>query len=374
MKVLFLTNVPSPYRVDFFNELGKYCDLTVLFEKNTSAERDKSWKNYEFKSFSGVFLKGFSVSTDTAICLGVIKYIKNGQFDIIVCCNFSSPTGILAIAKMKQKKIPYYLEADGGTAKSGKTFKEWLKKIIISNANGYFSTSESCDEYFLTYGADKNKIYRYPFTSLKNEDILNSPLLSPEKHNLRKKLGMTEERIIISVGRFSYQNGYGKGYDTLLQVCEKLPREIGVYIIGDKPTKEFLNWKERKCLNSLHFIPFKLKRDLFDYYKAADLSVLLSRGEAWGLVINESMANGTPVIATNACVGALEIIKNRENGYLVPVNSPQEVLSCISEFLSDEDFQKNMSFSAIQEIKNYTIESMVNAHRNYFDKILNSTL
>ena len=41
MKVLFLANVPSPYRVDFFNELGKYCDLTVLFEKATS-ERERS--------------------------------------------------------------------------------------------------------------------------------------------------------------------------------------------------------------------------------------------------------------------------------------------------------------------------------------------
>ena len=38
MKILWLTNIPSPYRVDFFNELGKYCELTVLFERETSAD------------------------------------------------------------------------------------------------------------------------------------------------------------------------------------------------------------------------------------------------------------------------------------------------------------------------------------------------
>ena len=77
MKVLFITNVPSPYRVDFFNELGKFCDLTVTFEKRTSDERDKSWLQYKFENFKGIFLKGISLNTDTAFCFGLKKIIKN---------------------------------------------------------------------------------------------------------------------------------------------------------------------------------------------------------------------------------------------------------------------------------------------------------
>lgn len=42
MKVLFMANIPSPYRVDFFNELGKYCDLTVTFEGRTATDRDEN--------------------------------------------------------------------------------------------------------------------------------------------------------------------------------------------------------------------------------------------------------------------------------------------------------------------------------------------
>ena len=124
MKVLFLTNVPSPYRVNFFNELGKYCDLTVVFEKKTSTERDKSWQNYTFENFKGVFLKGVSISTDSAFCFGLKKIIKKGNFDRIICANFSSPTGMRAISYMRRKKIPYFLESDGGVAKNGKGFNQ----------------------------------------------------------------------------------------------------------------------------------------------------------------------------------------------------------------------------------------------------------
>ena len=51
MKVLFITNVPSPYRVDFFNEIGKYVDLTVLFERNNAKSRNDEWMSNNFKNF-----------------------------------------------------------------------------------------------------------------------------------------------------------------------------------------------------------------------------------------------------------------------------------------------------------------------------------
>lgn len=136
MKLLFLTNVPSPYRVDFFNELGKYCDLTVTFEKRTSDERDESWKKYKFDNFKGVFLKGKSINTDTAICFDVTDYVKDKSFDKIICANFTSPTGMIAIRYMKAHHIKYWLESDGGFAKSGEGIKEKIKKHFISGANG----------------------------------------------------------------------------------------------------------------------------------------------------------------------------------------------------------------------------------------------
>ena len=362
MKVLFLTNIPSPYRVSFFNELGKLCDLTVYFEKQSSDERNDSWKEYRFENFRGVFLKGKSISTDTAICPEITKRLKRENFDKIIIGNFSSPTGMMAIRYLRRRKIQYYLEADGGTAKNGKGLKEKLKKHFIKGAAGYFSTSASCDRYFITYGADVEKLYRYPFTSLHDKDILKHPPTKEEKKKLRDEMGLKEEKILISVGRFSYLSGYGKGYDTLLKICEQLPKNIGVYIIGDEPTEEFVNWKEEKRLDNLYYLPFKRKDELFKYYQAADLSVFLSRGEAWGLVVNESMANGLPVITTYACVAGLELIEHEKNGYIVPVDSVETTRDIIMSFFNDEKTQQEMAESALKTIISYTIENMAQSH------------
>ena len=71
MKVLFLTNIPSPYRADFFNEFGKLCDLTVTYEGLTSTERDSKWVGEKAVNYKPVFLKGKRTKSDQFICFGL---------------------------------------------------------------------------------------------------------------------------------------------------------------------------------------------------------------------------------------------------------------------------------------------------------------
>ena len=68
LKVLYLTNIPSPYRVDFFNELGKQCDLTVLYERKAATDRDSSWSGDGATTFTEVFLPGIRTKADAALC------------------------------------------------------------------------------------------------------------------------------------------------------------------------------------------------------------------------------------------------------------------------------------------------------------------
>ena len=139
MKVLFSTNVPSPYRVNFFNELGKECDLTVLFEKGTSSERDKSWMDYKFENFAGIIMKGFSIKPDSALCLGFKKYIKKIKPDIIVICNFASPTGVLLARYCRKNNLKYYIESDGGFGVTKqKGFNIRLRKKYLKIQLGVF--------------------------------------------------------------------------------------------------------------------------------------------------------------------------------------------------------------------------------------------
>ncbi len=358
MKVLFLTNVPSPYRVDFFNELGKYCDLTVVFEKNTSTERDKSWSQYKFNNFKGVFLKGFSIGPDTAICFGVKKIIKNGKFDKIICTNFLNPTGMLAISYMRRKKIPYYLESDGGFFKNGKGIKEKIKRHFIKDAFGYFSTAKVHDEYYKFYGAVEEKIYRYPFTSISKKDVITYVVTNEEKLNLRQKLEIKERFIILAVGQFIHR----KGFDILLKSTISLPKDVGVYFVGGIPTDEYINIVNENNLNNVHFVGFKSKEDLKEYYKSADVFVLPTREDIWGLVVNESMANALPVITTTNCISGLELVVENKTGILVPVEDVDALTNAINKLINDNDTLNAMRQNCLDVIELYTIENMVKKH------------
>lgn len=356
MKVLFLTNIPSPYRVCFFNELGKRCDLTVLFERSASSERDTSWKRFESAHFSSVILNGIKTGVSNSACPSVLKYLKAGLYDHVIMSNFLSPTGMLAITWMRLRKIPYWLESDGGFAKSGKGFKERLKKSFIQGASGYFSTAEEHDRYYLQYGALPERIHRYPFTSLYRKDILESPVSPEQKAALRKKLGMEEPRILLAVGQFIHR----KGFDVLLDAMAKLPEDVGCYIVGGVPTDAYLAQARRLNLQTVHFVTFQSKESLADYFMAADLFVLPTREDIWGLVINEAMAKGLPVVTTDRCIAGLELITEPGDGRIVPADDAKKLAEAIRCVLTpaSELAQSNI----LKKMRKYCYEEMARRH------------
>lgn len=358
MKVLFLTNIPSPYRVDFFNEFGKYCDLTVLFERKKSTERDESWNFYKFNTFRGIFLNGKGISADKAFCIDVIKFLNDKSYDNIICSTFADPTGMLAIQYMKLHHISYYLECDGGFAKSGKGLKEQLKRYFIKGAKGYFSTGHLCDLYYRQYGADITKIYRYPFSSLHKSNLQKTCISNKEKDQLRKKLEVKEKYMVLTVGQFIYR----KGFDVLLKAMRFISDDVGVYFVGGSPIKEYIQIQKRYNLKNAHFISFKNKEKLAEYFKAADLFAFPTREDIWGLVVQEAMAYGLPVVSTDRCAAALELIQNEKNGYIVPVENDKLLADCIMTIVNDEDRRHKFGVNSLSIIQEYTIEQMVKKH------------
>lgn len=362
MKYLFLTNIPSPYRVDFFNELGKLCDLTVAFETGASKERDASWKQYDIKAFKAVFLNGIKYGVAEAFCPNVIRLLRKNHFDRIILCDFTGFTGMLAILWLRMKRIPYWLESDGGFAKNGKGFKEKVKMFFIKGAQGYFSTAQEHDRYYLQYGAAPDRIWRYPFTSIYRRDVLDAPVSTEQKAQLRTELGIREEKVLIAVGQFIHR----KGFDVLIDAMASLPRSIGCYIIGGEPSEAYLQQVAEYGLDNVHFVGFKTKDELSQYYMAGDLFVHPTREDIWGLVVNEAMAKGLPVITTDRCIAGLELIKNSEQGCIVPVGEAQELAHAIKVQL--EQINMDTSRQVLMNIGDYCFEEMAKKHIVVFSK------
>ena len=207
-------------------------------------------------------------------------------------------------------------------------------------------------------GADPDKCYTYRFTSLHETDILKEPVCINEKEELRKKLNITEPKVILGVGQFIHR----KGWDMLMKAAVAINRDIGVYIVGGKTPPEYENLKSTLKLNNVHFVDFKVKDELSEYYKAADLFVLPTREDIWGLVINEAMAHGLPVITTDRCIAGLELIEDGESGYIVPSDDAVNLSNRIGSVLSDEKLRDKMSRKSLKKIREYTIEEMVRRH------------
>ena len=363
MKLLWLANIPSPYRVDFFNELGKYCDLTVLFEKRLSNKRDASWKKFRIENFNAVFLKGISVGSASAFCVDVNKYLKKNIYDHIIVSNFSDITGIMAIVSMRMNRIPYMVESDGGFAGNGKGPKERLKRWLLKGAKAYFSTAKDHDEYYLTYGASKERLIRYPFTSLWGKDVLSAPISETKKKELKSKLGIREPKSIVAVGQFIHR----KGFDVLINAMARINSDVGCYIVGGIPTDDYIGLVNDLNLKNIHFVGFKSKAELAEYYMAADLFVHPTREDIWGLVVNEAMAKGLPVVTTDRCVAGRELITSDEYGRIVPVGDHEALASKISEVLCELSVEQ--SSIILEKAREYTFEKMVECHISVLEKM-----
>ena len=254
-KILYMTNLPVPYKIDFFNELGRNMNLTVVFERRKASDREDSWLSSSFLNFNAVFMNGKEYGNEAALCPEICSIIKKGKFDEIVVGAYYTLTGMLAIQYMKTHKISYYISSDGGFIKNEKKIKKYIKQYFIQGAKGYFSPSKITDKYLIYYGANEKKIYRYPFTSLKNSDLIMKTLNNSEKQILKKKLNITEEKIVLGVGQFIPR----KGWNTLMEASLNLSKKNGIYIIGGKATEEYILLKKKMNLDNVHFIDFKNK-------------------------------------------------------------------------------------------------------------------
>ncbi len=359
MKVLFLSYIPSPYRVAFFNELGKQCELTVVFEKAVNAIRDDSWKDFSFDNFRGIVLDGIGDSNRLPR-FSVTRYLKRGEYDAIVVHNPTTPTGIWAIRYMKRHRIPYMVESDGGFPRGEENggIAARIKRYLYKDADLCLSTAEINDRYFTENGVAANHIRRYPFSSVRDADILPTPLSSEKKAALKDTLGIREKKVVVTVGRFIQC----KGFDILLQAAASLPENIGVYFIGGQPTDEYTALVNNLALTNIHFIDFQAKKDLWKYFQASDVFVLPTRGDVWGLVVNEAMANALPVVTTERCIAGLEMVRQGENGYIVPVDDADALAERINAIIQNDEQQATMAQKSLGIIKDYTIETMTQAH------------
>lgn len=359
-KLLVITSNIAPYRLEWEEELAKYYDVTIAYTKDKEKERKEGFLKHSSDKCKIIKLHNPD-DRDDPICFDVIKLLRENKDSFVLFDGYGLKTNMLGLLYYKLLGKRRYVNVDGYALGEKKNrIKDLLKRWIISSlCTDFFASSIKTKEHLIENGANGDRICVHNFSSVTADRIIKEPLSFEKKLELRKKLGISsEKRIVLGVGNFIPR----KRFEDLILACKNVKADHDLYFLGGKPTEEYL-----KLIGddpNVHFIDFVPPEEVDQYYLASDLFVLPSQTDVWGLVINEAMASGLPVISSDNCVGGLSMIDG--NGIVYKTGDISELSVAIDECLQEENYQR-MAIRSLEISKDYNIEKMVELQRPYID-------
>ncbi len=354
-KVLVTSSYPAPYRVGVFKKLAEQYDMDIFFATCKNENRNPDW----FCKSGDVSFEILDNDDSVKKFDRALKNIK--KYDFVLAYDPTLKPAMKAIIKCRLSNVPYFVNNDGAFINKGNFVKNAMKKFIYSGANLCFASGEFSKKYFLTFGAKEKSIKIHNFTSLNQEDILQKRVSDVEKADLKNKLNLKWDKVyVITVGQFIER----KGFDLLLKAWNKLNSENAELIIigGGDDRPKYEAFIEENKLDNVTIIDFLDKKALYDYYKASDVFILPTREDVWGLVINESMACGLPVISSDNCIAAQELIEQEKNGFIYPVYDIDAMKNCLQKLVDDKELREKISDNNIYKIQGNTIENIGKKH------------
>jgi glycosyltransferase involved in cell wall biosynthesis len=343
LKVTMWLVVPSFYQGDLLRALvaTDEIDLQVIFSRQLSEDRIQlGWEN-DVADYPFRFLEERNRIMDAVRSVWLQPdriHIVNGMW--------MEPSFAAALTTLALRGGTYavYSEApDPNIFRSGakRLLTTLFGRFIVGRASGYFPVSHLGEQFFKGLGARKENIYPYGYFRAHP-----SPSVSPTVNE-------DENRIeIIYIGQIVHR----KGVDVLLEALRPLFAEnpaVYLSIIGTGDlTEDILDWIGTYKLNNRVFVEGVMpSHRILSRLGRADLLVLPSRWDGWGVVVNEAFAAGVPVVVSDRC-GASELVFNGINGYVFRSEDVSDLRGCIQRFLHNRsDWARLRNASAVMASK-----------------------
>ncbi|WP_158849967.1 glycosyltransferase family 4 protein [Algibacter sp. L1A34] len=199
---------------------------------------------------------------------------------------------------------------------------------------------------------------------LKNTMVINNPL--PFKENVIKS--SLDKKIVLAVGRQSYQ----KGYDRLLLAWQDVIKsnpDWELHIYGKKdPALNLEKLVTDYNINSSvkFYNPIK---NISGVYQKASVFVLSSRFEGFGMVLTEAMLHGVPCVSFDCPYGPSDIIDHNKNGVLIDNGNVKDFSIGISKLINDENLRKTMGNQAVNKALNFSSDIILKQWNNLFQSL-----
>ena len=362
-KVLIFHNIASSYYKNcLFNALYEQYKNILVVQLAESREI-RSWKmdfsdlHYPYKVLFKTNLESIGV---VPMSISVLKVLNKENPDIIYVGGYSYSAYWVAViwGKVFRKVIISEINSNEVDRKR-KYLKELVKKSFVRMSDVVVTYGAKSKEYLKLLGVNENKIVIKP--NVTGDDYFNK-----DKRFLPSTLN--HKNNILYVCRLSKE----KNIDTLIKAFHMAYRNISsnkfaLVIVGDGPEEEYLKELVKNLkLENVKFIGFVGKEDISSYYVDSKVFVLPSKSEPWGLVVNEAMMCGLPVVVSSHCGCSLDLVDG--NGYVFKPNNTNSLSSILESYMrNDNDIsaQRELSLSIISQ---YTPDIAASKLVGIFDK------
>lgn len=331
-KVAIVTNLVTPYRTRQFALINDHLKgkLNVYFTDRLAS--DRKWK-IEPKDYYFFLPTLFRVGVFGRLNAGLLKIVRD--HDYVVIGGYEQPTYIVLALLCKLTTTPYIVIFDGiapsRIAHSGNYLARRIKQWILKNATACFANGTVARQYIqetlcisgLPLFNQYLSIYAAEIIAAKlRRDSLRSEFF--RSHNLP-----SSTRIILYSGRLIAR----KRVDDLIDALKNTPT-ITLLVAGHGP-EEFRLRSLCATLNVTALFCGHLEQEnLAKMYAMADCLVLPSVDEPWGLVVNEALFAGIPVVVSDDCGCGPDLVIPKKNGFIFPAGNVRELAASIDQALA----------------------------------------
>jgi glycosyltransferase involved in cell wall biosynthesis len=364
MKVAFVTNFCPHYRVKTFETVARLYDVDYFFY---SAGTEWYWQeNHGVRTgnFHYEYLPAIRLTRRLRLVPSLLTRLWRKNYDVYVKCingRFALPATYF-IAKLRRK--PFILWT-GIWMTLDTRFHRLVFPLtlwIYRHADAIVAYGEHVKRYLTSLNIAPEKIFVAAHAM--DNSMYNRVVAQDEKATLRARLNVPNDKIVMYLGRVEEV----KGLDYLLKAFACLDADnTTMVIVGDGSLKERLIGLAREfgIAEKTRFAGYASPEQALNYYAIADLFVLPSvttptGKETWGLVVNEAMNQGVPVVATDA-VGAAAggLVQSGVNGFIVPERDSNALADAIGRILNDDALREEMSQNARRIVAEWDNERMV---------------
>lgn len=296
---------------------------------------------------------------------GLAARLKQHHIDVLWLHGYARWFHLVAILTANLLGIRVFVRGET-TQKSGpkgagsKITRILFFKILRNLCERFLAIGTQNREYYLHQGIPKNKISMVPYAvdnAFFQKRCLNAKLYRSE---FRSSLGLTPGRpIILFVGRLISRKRPGDLLDAYIRLSPDGKKEPHPYLlyVGDGKLRSKLEQKSsRMGWKSILYLGFKNQTEMPALYDLCDVLVLPSSNETWGLVINEAMNAGRPVIASDHVGCSVDLIHNGRNGFTFKSMDFMDLHRILNKFLLSSDRWATMGRESLQIINSWSFE------------------